>query len=69
MSLKQNDDYNEMKLDYFKDNPRILCPVCKENTFRAKAFNRNGEERNYTQCQECFFKSKGFDSKGLPIKK
>jgi hypothetical protein len=55
--------------DYFKDNPRVLCPVCKEHTFRRKAFNRNGEERVYSQCQECFLKSKGFDSKGLPIKK
>ena len=48
MSLKQNDDYNEAKMDYFKDNPRVLCPNCKENTFRRKAFNRNGEERVYT---------------------
>ena len=55
--------------DYSKDNPRVLCPNCKENTFRRKAFNRNGEERVYTQCQECFLKSKGFDSKGLPISK
>ena len=70
MSLKQNDDYNEAKMDYFKDNPRIPCPFCNgEHTFRRKAFNRNGEERVYTQCQECFLKSKGFDSKGLPISK
>ena len=38
---------------YFKDNPRILCPNCKERTFRKKGFDRNGNERIYTQCMSC----------------
>lgn len=40
-------------MDYFKDNPSILCPSCKERKFRAKGFDRNGNERTYTQCQVC----------------
>ncbi len=39
--------------DYFKDNPRILCPVCKEHTFRVHGINKNGEERTYKMCMDC----------------
>jgi hypothetical protein len=57
MSNKQNDNINEMvqdgHLDYFKDNPRILCPVCKERTFRVKGFDRNGNKRTYEMCMQC----------------
>lgn len=40
-------------MDYFKDNPRILCPNCKERTFRVKGYDRDGVERTYTQCMNC----------------
>lgn len=40
-------------MDYFEDNPRILCPTCKEHDFRRKGFDRYGNERTYTQCMQC----------------
>ena len=39
--------------DYFKDNPRILCPVCIERTFRKFGIDKSGNNREYTQCMEC----------------
>jgi ssDNA-binding Zn-finger/Zn-ribbon topoisomerase 1 len=40
-------------MDYFKDNPRIKCPKCPEGTLRIKGIDRNGNEREYTQCMNC----------------
>jgi hypothetical protein len=37
----------------FKDNPRILCPVCKEHTFRRFGIDRHGNNREYKMCMTC----------------
>ena len=37
----------------FKDNPVLLCPVCKERKFRKYGIDRHGNRREYTQCMDC----------------
>ena len=36
---------------YFKDNPSLVCKCGRK--YRAKGFDRNGNERTYTQCGIC----------------
>ena len=39
--------------DFRKENPILLCPVCKERKFRKYGIDRHGNNREYKICMVC----------------